>query len=200
MNMIFAENLKELRKKNNMSQREIAERLFVTRSTITHWENGNRLPDVSMIYKLADCLNVSVDRLLNDVAKSEERPNVIMLDDNKVILTGGLPILEEVMPNAVIKGFTKPAQAIEYAKENYISLAFLDIEMGMTSGFDVCNELLKINEHTNVVYLTAYSDYAFDAWKTGASGFILKPITPEEVKKQLAKLRYPFITGGLQND
>ena len=100
------------------------------------------------------------------------------------------------MPNAVIKGFTKPAQAIEYAKENYISLAFLDIEMGMTSGFDVCNELLKINEHTNVVYLTAYSDYAFDAWDTGACGFMLKPITPEGIKKQLKKLRYPFLTGG----
>jgi DNA-binding LytR/AlgR family response regulator len=49
-----------------------------------------------------------------------------------------------------------------------------------------------------VVYLTAYSDYAFDAWATGASGFMLKPITPEGVRDQLARLRYPFPSGGAE--
>ena len=61
---------------------------------------------------------------------------------------------------------------------------------------DVCRKLLEINQRTNVVYLTAYRDYSFDAWDTGACGFLLKPIKPEDVKKLLAKLRYPFPTGG----
>ncbi|MBR5718625.1 MAG: response regulator, partial [Clostridia bacterium] len=73
---------------------------------------------------------------------------------------------------------------------------FLDIEMGSVSGLDVCRELLKINPHTNVVYLTAYREYSFDAWDTGACGFMLKPIKPEDVKKQLKKLRYHFFVGG----
>ena len=54
---------------------------------------------------------------------------------------------------------------------------------------------MEINPRTNVVYLTAYSGYAVDAWSTGASGFMLKPLTPEGVREQLGKLRYPFSWG-----
>ena len=90
--------------------------------------------------------------------------------------------------------FTKPSDAVEYAEDHRVDLALLDIEMGMISGLDVCRKLLDFNPRTNVVYLTAYRDYSFDAWDTGASGFLLKPLTPEGVKKQLKKLRYPFLT------
>ena len=43
---------------------------------------------------------------------------------------------------------------------------------------------------------TPYPDCAFDAWKTEAIGFMVKPMTPEGVREQLKKLRYPFLTGG----
>ena len=68
MSMLFADSLRELRSGKNLSQRELAERMFVTRSTIAHWESGRRLPDASMIYRLADCLDVDVDRLLSAAA------------------------------------------------------------------------------------------------------------------------------------
>ena len=119
-----------------------------------------------------------------------------MVDDNKILITGSLPIIEEVLPNATVTGFTKPSEAVEYAKVNRVALAFVDIEMGNIRGLDVCRELLGINPRTNVVYLTAYSEYALNAWDTGAIGFMLKPITAEGVKKQLERLRYPFLTGG----
>ena len=93
-------------------------------------------------------------------------------------------------------GFTKPAEAIEFARHNQIALAFLDIEMGSVSGLDVCRELLSIFPRTNVIYLTAYPSYSLDAWETGACGFMLKPITPEGIREQLENLRYPFFTGG----
>jgi len=46
------------------------------------------------------------------------------------------------------------------------------------------------------VFLTAYEGYAVDAWSTGASGYILKPITVENVQAQLKILRHPFALGG----
>lgn len=196
MNMLFADTLKKLRTDKGLSQNDIAKQLYVTNSTVSRWESGRRLPDASMIFSLADILGADVNILLSAAAQSDEPPNIIMLDDNKIILNGGLPILEEVMPNASVTGFTKPSEAIEYAKENRIALAFLDIEMGTVSGLDVCRELLEVNPHTNVIYLTAYGEYSLDAWSTGASGFMLKPITPEGVREQLKKLRYPFWTGG----
>lgn len=196
MSKYFSDALKKLRNKKGLSQLELAEKLFVTRSTVSRWESGNRLPDAMMISRLAGVLGVNVNVLLSTVEQSDDCPNVILVDDRKLILNGGLPILEEVIPNATVTGFTDADEAIEYAKANRVALAFLDIELRDTNGFELCRNLLEINPRTNVVYLTAYSDYSLDAWSTGAIGFILKPITPESVREQLKKLRYPFRTGG----
>ena len=196
MSMSFAITLRKLRTEKGLSQQEMAERMYVTRSTITRWENGSRLPSAVMIARLAECLGADVSTLMNTAAESEEAPNVIIVDDRKIVLSGALSVLETVLPNAMITGFTRPSEAVEYAKANRIALAFLDIEMGKTSGLDLCRTLLEINPHTNVVYLTAYIEYSFDAWSTGASGFMLKPITEEGVREQLKNLRYPFFFGG----
>lgn len=170
--------------------------MYVTRSTVARWESGSRLPDAAMIYRLATVLSADIDMLLSAAAQSDECPNVILVDDNKIILSGSLPILEEVMPNASVTGFTNATEAIEYAKANHIVLAFLDIEMGSISGLDVCRKLLEINPRINVVYLTAYKEYSFDAWSTGACGFMLKPLTIEGVREQMSHLRYPIMGFG----
>jgi len=93
MSMLFAENLRKLRLERNLSRKELAEQLFVTPSTMSRWENGKRLPDADTIYRLAECLNVNVDILLSTAAKSDECPAVIMVDDSKIVLNGGLPVL-----------------------------------------------------------------------------------------------------------
>ena len=198
MSIPFAENLKRIRTAKGLSQRELADKIYVTRSTVARWESGSRLPDAVMISRLAQCLETDVNTLISSALESEDTPKVILVDDRKIFLAGALPILEEVMPNAIITGFTRPSEAIEYAKTNLVALAFLDIEMGMgkTNGLDLCRKLLEINPRTNVVYLTAYIEYSFDAWSTGASGFTLKPITAEGVRAQLKNLRYPFSLGG----
>ena len=172
--------------------------MFVNHSTIARWENASRLPDASMIIRLADCLGVDAQELFQLAAMSEESPNVIMVDDSKVILSEGLAVLGETIPNATVRGFIWPQEAIDYAKMNRVALAFLDIELGTASGLDLCRTLLEINPRTNIVFLTAYPDYSLDAWKTEASGFILKPLTAEDVKEQLKKLRYPFQSGGAE--
>ena len=193
MKQYFSETLKKLRTEKGLSRQELADKMFVTRSTVARWETGSRLPDAAMIYRLSVALGTDIDILLSAVAQSDECPNVIMVDDNKIILCGGMRILEKVMPNASVTGFTKPTEAIEYAKANPVALAFLDIEMGTISGLDVCRKLLEINPRINVVYLTAYQEYSFDAWSTGACGFLLKPLTVESVRDQLSRLRYPVM-------
>ena len=195
MNPTFANTLKKLRTEKGLSQQALADKMFVTQSTVARWGSGTRLPDAVMTNRLATILGVDFS-LLFTAAESDESPNVILVDDMKLILVDGLPVLEEVMPNANVIGFTDAAETIEYAKDNRVSLAFLDIELRNTSGLDLCRDLLAINPRTNIVYLTAYSDYALDAWSTGASGFMLKPITPEGVREQLKNLRYPFFVGG----
>lgn len=192
----FAETLRRLRIEGKLSQAQLADKVFVTRSTVARWESGSRLPDVAMISRLAQCLGVDVNMLLSAVVESDESPNVIMVEDRKVILSGSLTVLEEVMPSATVVGFTRPSEAIEYARLNRVALAFLDIELGNMSGLELCHTLQAINPHTNVVFLTAYAEYSLDAWDTGASGFMLKPMTSESVRAQLKNLRYPIMWRG----
>ena len=199
MNVIFSETLRRLREEKGFSQKQLGKQLFVNHSTIARWENGSRLPDAAMILRLAKCLDVDANTLLQLAAQSEESPNIIMVDDSKVILSEGVAILEEALPNATIAGFIWPREAIEYAKMNRIAMAVLDIELGASSGLDLCHTLLEINPHTNIIFLTAYADYSLDAWQTGASGFILKPMTPESLKEQMNKLRYPLSMAGAED-
>ena len=196
MNLFFSDNLRKIRIEKGLSQQELADLMYVTRSTVVRWETGSRLPDAAKISRLSEVLGTDINTLIFAAAQSNKRHNVIIVDDRKLILSGELPIVEQVMPNADVKGFTQPNEAIEFAKENEVSLAFLDIELRSMSGLELCRALLEVNPRTNVVYLTAYGEYALDAWSTGASGFMLKPLTPQGVKEQLKNLRYPFWTGG----
>ena len=195
MNTLFADTLKNLRTNKGLSQVQLADLMFVSKATISRWESGNRLPDAAMITRLSQVLKVDVGMLLSTVAESDESPIIIMVDDNKALLSESIYVLEEVLPNAMIMGFNWPQEAIEYAKANRIALAVLDIELGSVSGLDLCRELLEVNPYTKVVYLTAYPDYSLDAWDTGACGFMVKPLTAEGVRRQLEMLRYPFPRG-----
>ena len=191
----FAKVLKKLRTEKGLSRQELADDMYVTRSTIARWENGSRLPDITMISRLSRCLGADIKLLFNAASENDGAVNVIILDDIKITLNGELSVIKNVLPNATVTGFTSPSEAIEYASTHSVALAFLDIELGKSNGLNICNELLNINPHTDVVYVTAFSNYSLDAWSTGACGFLLKPITTDDVKRQLKKMRYPYNLG-----
>ena len=200
MGNLFSETLKKIRMEKGLSQIQLGKQLFVNQSTIARWESGSRLPDATMVTQLSRILDVDVSTLLLAAAQSEESPHIIIVDDEKIILSDSLTVLDEVMPSATIRGFIWPQEAIEYARMNQIALAVLDIELGTASGIDLCQMLLDINPRTNVVYLTAFPDYALPAWESKACGFMVKPLTPEKVCSQLEKLRYPFSLPDLGGD
>ena len=62
--MRFDENLRNLRKEKDYSQEYLAEKLGVTRQTISKWENGTAMPDLKKLIELADFFEVSIDDLL----------------------------------------------------------------------------------------------------------------------------------------
>lgn len=190
MRISFGEALRRIRIEKGISQQKLADMINVERSTITNWENGRRLPDATLISKLSECLGVDVNRLIQAPNKADKTITVIMLDDERIILDGGCSVLKEVLPDADIHSFTEPDQAIQFVKDNKVKIAFVDIELGRISGLDVCRELLEIEPEMNVIFLTAFSQYALDAWKTGACGFIEKPLCVEDVRWQLSHLRY----------
>jgi len=64
--MNFADKLKDLRKSKNMSQEQLAEKLYVSRQAITKWENGTGLPDIENIVAIGALFNTSLDDLLSE--------------------------------------------------------------------------------------------------------------------------------------
>ena len=74
--------LKDLRKEKNLSQEELAEKFNVSSRSISRWENGNTVPDISIIIELADFYDIDIRELLNGERKSEN-----MNEDLKETLT-----------------------------------------------------------------------------------------------------------------
>ena len=62
----------ELRKEKNMTQQELADKLGVTDRAISHWENGRRLPDYSLLKDLCDILLISINELFSGERISKE--------------------------------------------------------------------------------------------------------------------------------
>jgi transcriptional regulator with XRE-family HTH domain len=190
MTTSFGETLRRLRTEKGLSQQQLAVRLHMERPSVANWEAGRRMPDAATVYQIAEALSVDSSALLSAADDSGEAPNVLLVDDEPLIVTGGIPVLQEAMPNANVVGFTKPSQVLAFFSENPVALAFLDIELGRTSGLELCREMLRLRPRTNVIYLTAFREYAFDAWDTGACGYLLKPLETETVRAQLSRLRY----------
>ena len=138
MSQFCADALRKLRVEKGLTQQELADKMFVTRPTIARWESGSRLPDTVMLARLADVLDADVHMLLAATAQSDAYPNVILVDDRKLILAGSLPVLEEVLPYATVTGFSDASEALVYARENRVALAFLDIELRNTTGLALC--------------------------------------------------------------
>lgn len=85
--------ISDLRKENNMTQEQLAEKMGVTDKSISRWENGNTMPDISMLVQLSDILNTTLPELINGrrmtkdelLAQKETINNLIRLEtDNQV--------------------------------------------------------------------------------------------------------------------
>ncbi|WP_278712473.1 helix-turn-helix domain-containing protein [Eubacterium ventriosum] len=72
--MILAEKISEERKKNGWNQEELAEKLSVSRQSVSKWESGQSVPDLNRILELARIFGVTTDYLLKD--EIEEAENV----------------------------------------------------------------------------------------------------------------------------
>ena len=63
--------LKELRKEKGITQEKIAEKLNVSGRTVSRWETGNNMPDISLLIEIADFFDVSIPEIINGERKSE---------------------------------------------------------------------------------------------------------------------------------
>lgn len=84
--------------------------------------------------------------------------------------------------------FSTCKSALEWATDNPFDIAFLDVNMRGIGGMELSNKLREINPNCFVIFCTGYQEHAFEAFKHKADGFLLKPIKPEYVQRELDRL------------
>ncbi|MCH1624555.1 helix-turn-helix domain-containing protein [Fredinandcohnia quinoae] len=95
--MDFAEKLKKERKQKGWSQEELAEKLFVSRQSVSKWENGQNYPSIEIIIKLSDLFGVTIDELLRTDEELKEK----VIRDSKQL---AYPRLKALFDNVFLIG------------------------------------------------------------------------------------------------
>ena len=117
---------------------------------------------------------------------------IIAVDDEKIALEALSGAIKAIVTEDEVVSFRYPEDALAFAKENLCDIAFLDVEMAGMSGVVLAEELKKYNAEINIVFCTGYGSYRDAAFELHASGYLMKPITPEKVKREIENLRRPI--------
>lgn len=117
---------------------------------------------------------------------------IIAVDDEVSVLNILKRTIAEAVENADIACFDTAHEALVYAKNNVVDIAFIDVEMPVTNGLSLAKGLKDIYRETNIIFVTGYKQYAETAFRLRASGYVLKPIDPERVKEEIDNLRNPI--------
>ncbi|MBQ8604103.1 MAG: helix-turn-helix transcriptional regulator [Oscillospiraceae bacterium] len=91
MNSI-AKNIKELRTEKGWTQQQLADMLFVTRQAVSNWENGKTEPDADTLMKIADIMQVDVNKIIGDNT-TEGNGTALSLNEKKSKIDSGVIIL-----------------------------------------------------------------------------------------------------------
>ena len=83
--MNFSENIKKLRKENNLSQEELAEKLNVSRQSVSKWESNSAYPEMDKIIQISNMFNVGIDELLNKDIREVQEEKQVKSNINKYI-------------------------------------------------------------------------------------------------------------------
>lgn len=116
---------------------------------------------------------------------------VLIVDDEEMVLEETKETVGMELPGMKIIGTSSASEAVDIAGRQQIGIAFLDIEMPGMNGLELAKKLKKKNPDTNIVFVTAYAEYALEAFDIFASGYLMKPLQRKDVKRAIKNLRYP---------
>jgi DNA-binding LytR/AlgR family response regulator len=108
-------------------------------------------------------------------------------------LTGAWPELE------IVAECADGGSALEAIAELQPDVAFLDIRMPGLTGLEVAAAAVSASPRTQIVFVTAYDQYAIDAFDTGAVDYLLKPIASDRLAQTVQRLRSRLANGNPDN-
>jgi len=111
---------------------------------------------------------------------------ILIVDDEKLAISRLQRLLNDEGFDD-ITSFVDPYDALKECTKTKYDLVFLDISMPSMNGLELATKVLDLESKTFIVFQTAFSEYALDAFKSGGMGYLLKPIDTSDLKEILKK-------------
>lgn len=124
-------------------------------------------------------------------AATEIVMQILVVDDEEMVLEETKETVGMELPGMTIIGTSSALEAVNIAGKWQIEIAFLDIEMPDMDGLELAEKLKAKNPDMNIIFVTAYAEYALEAFNQYASGYLLKPLQRKDVERAVRNLRYP---------
>ena len=110
--------------------------------------------------------------------------------DDEVLMLGALVAAVDASPDiSQVTQFSDCEQALEFVKCNHVDVAFLDINMRGMGGLALAEKIIAARPNCKIVFCTGYEEYAIPAFKLHASGYLMKPISAEDVQAEIDNIK-----------
>lgn len=113
---------------------------------------------------------------------------IAVLDDENHALERFETVVGEFDDIGSCKLFDDADDLLAWIGENPLDVVFLDIEMPGKSGMQLAEELHEISPGLSVVFVTAFSQYAVEAFELSVSDYLMKPVSKERLRKTLDRI------------
>ena len=113
----------------------------------------------------------------------------IVVDDEELSMRQFEIECAQVREIELVGRFTNPLEALEYARNNTVDFALLDIEMPQMNGIELARRLREIKRDMIIIFVSGYSDYVLDALKMKSDYYVFKPYSREDIMDALNRAR-----------
>ena len=113
----------------------------------------------------------------------------IAVDDEALMLRALVNAVNASPDIEKVVQFSDCEEALNYVKDNPVNVAFLDINMRGMGGIALAEKIIKLRPNSKIVFCTGYEEYAIPAFKLHASGYLMKPISAEDVQNEIDNIK-----------
>ena len=109
----------------------------------------------------------------------------ICVDDEVQVLRHVVSSCQKIRLLDDVRGFSQAQDALEWAAENPVDLALLDIELPGMTGLELADRLRRLKPQCSIIFLTAFSQYALDSFIVHPTGYLLKPFDQARLTQEV---------------
>ena len=110
--------------------------------------------------------------------------------DDEILMLGALVKAVDASPDIrEVNKFSDCDEALDFVKKNPVDIAFLDINMRGMGGLALAESIVSARPNCKIIFCTGYEEYAIPAFKLHASGYLMKPISAEDVQAEINNIK-----------